>query len=34
MQMVHMEVEFVTGELATLRDGNYELVVTGTITQN
>lgn len=34
MQMVRMEVEFITGDVATLRGGNYELVVTGTITQN
>lgn len=34
MQMVRMEVEFITGNLSTLRGGNYELVVTGTITQN
>jgi|GEM_PF-2185910 len=32
--MVNMEVEFITGQLWTLRGGTYELVVTGTITQN
>lgn len=34
MQMVRMEVEFVTGDLSTLRGGDYQLTVIGTITQN
>lgn len=34
MQMARMEVEFVTGDLNTLQNGNYELTVIGTIGQN
>ena len=34
MQIVRMEVEFITGNLATLPGGDYQLTVIGTITQN
>ena len=34
MQMVRMEVEFITGDLPSLRTGDYLLTVIGTITQN
>lgn len=34
MQVARMEVEFVTGDLGTLKNGSYELIVVGTIGQN
>ena len=32
--IIFLEVEFVTGDLATLKGGDYQLTVTGTISEN
>lgn len=34
MQMARLEVEFVTGDVSTLKNGSYQLTVIGTISQN